>query len=371
MLAAIKATMAWRVARGLKRGLLDTRVDEPLPAEACRSAVTWLDLPAALEGASSFSAHLRLDNRSGVAWATAGRVPVRLRCRWLTYRGDPFDDGTLVPLPRPVFPGEPQTVTVGLQAPGYVGDFVLEADLVQHGRGAFADLNSHAESARVMVPVVGRRDTDIDYHAVFRTADLDANHWWVVGAYRSKEEYEKSSRDRLGMLEKHGLTPDSRVLDIGCGTGQMAGPLLSYLTDRGAYYGTDIGKEAIDFCGRTFRRRNFVFRQGAMTRVPFDAADGPFDLAIFFSVFTHTFVDESALLLAEAKRLLAPGGIVIADVITSPLVERGSGHRGEMVVNRDHFLRLAGMLGFAGEVIGRWEWNRHAERLMILFRRVE
>ena len=171
------------------------------------------------------------------------------------------------------------------------------------------------------------------------------------------------------MLQKYGLTPYSRVLDIGCGTGQMAGPLVPYLTDRGAYYGTDIGKEAIDFCNRAFRRRNFVFRQGEMTRVPFDTAEGPFDLAIFFSVFTHTFVDESALLLAEARRLLRPGGVVIADVITSPLVERGAGHRGEMVVNRDHFFRLADMLGFTGDVIGRWDWNRHAERLMIRFRK--
>jgi SAM-dependent methyltransferase len=216
--------------------------------------------------------------------------------------------------------------------------------------------------------VQGRRATDIDYHAVYRTADLDANHWWVVGAYHSREEYERSSRDRLAMLVKHGLTPDARVLDVGCGTGQMAGPLTSYLSDRGAYYGTDIGAEAIDFCDRTFQRRNFVFRRGEMTRVPFDTADGPFDLVIFFSVFTHTFVDESALLLAEARRLLRPGGAVIADVITSPLVERGAGHRGEMVVNRDHFFRLADMLGFTGDVIGRWDWNRHAERLMIRFR---
>src|SRR5207248_10706526 len=145
-------------------------------------AVRYLNPPAALEACATFPARFRLTNRSGVAWTTRGQAPVRLRCRWLTYRGEPFDDGTLFPLPRPVFPGEPQDCAVEVGAPGYVGDFVLEADLVQHGRGAFADLNPDSEPARAAIPIQGRRATDIDYHAVYRTADLDANHWWVVGA---------------------------------------------------------------------------------------------------------------------------------------------------------------------------------------------
>jgi SAM-dependent methyltransferase len=330
--------------------------------------VALVNPPAVLEAGAHFQARFRLENRAGVAWVTQGRHPVRLQTRWLTYRSEEFGPETTHALPRPAFPGEPREISVEVVAPEFVGDFVLEADFVQVENGTFAGLNPDSQAAHVAIPVVGRRATDIDYHAVYRTADLEANHWWVVGAYHTKEQYEASSGERLLMLRKHGLTPDSRVLDIGCGTGQMAGPMMTYLSDRGAYYGTDIGAEAIDFCNRTFRKRNFVFRVGEMTRVPLETADGPFDLAILFSVFTHTFVDEAALLLAEARRLLGPAGVVIADVITSPLVERGAGHRGEMVVNREHFFRLADMLGFTGDVIGRWEWNRHAERLMIRFR---
>jgi hypothetical protein len=40
-----------------------------------------------------------------------------------------------------------------------------------------------------------------------------------------------------------------------------------------------------------------------------------------------------------------------------------------MIVNRDHFLRLADMLGLAAEEVGRWPWNPQAERIMYLFRR--
>ena len=36
------------------------------------------------------------------------------------------------------------------------------------------------------------------------------------------------------------LSPDHRVLDIGCGTGRMAIPLTSFLSKKGSYEGFDI-----------------------------------------------------------------------------------------------------------------------------------
>jgi hypothetical protein len=102
MPAGVKRTAAWRVIRGVKRSVLAPRSDDVLPAEQCRSAVRFLNPPAALEAGASWPARYRLDNRSGVAWTSRGRSPVRLRCRWLTYRGEPFDAGQCLPLPRPV-----------------------------------------------------------------------------------------------------------------------------------------------------------------------------------------------------------------------------------------------------------------------------
>lgn len=371
MLRAVKQTTIWRLIRGLKREVLPPRCDAELPAEECRSTVTVANAPAAVEVNQAFPLTVRIEHRSGAAWASDGAAPVSLGWHWRTCTGERFRDGPAAcsPLPKPVYPGEPRTFPLTVTAPAVVGDFTLVVDLEQAGR-PFADRCPDATAAAVAIPVQGSRATDIDYHAVYRTADLSANHWWPVGAYHTKEQYEQSARDRVSMLVSNGLTPDSRVLDVGCGTGQLAGPLLKYLSAKGAYYGTDIGKEAIDFCDRTFRRRGFVFRQGGMTRLPFDATDGPFDVAVFFSVFTHTFPDETALLLAETARLLTPGGRVVCDVITSKLVERGCGHRGEMVLNRDHFERLAGIVGLSGDVIGSWAWNPHATRFMYVLRRV-
>ena len=365
----LKDTAAWRLARGIKRAVAPPRSAEPMPAEACRGGVSAMSPPVALEVASIHSWTFQVLNRGGVAWPSDGPNPVQLRGQWQTYRGTPFGEPFALPLPKPAFPGEPQEFVLPVATPPFVGDFVLNVTLNQPNGGPFPARCPETKSVNVAVPVLGRRAADIDYHEVYRTADLNRNHWWVVGAYHSKEQYEASKADRRGMLVKCGLTPESRVLDVGCGTGQMADALQDYLGETGAYYGTDIGMEAIDFCQQNFQRKNFAFRTGEMTRIPFDDSDGPFDLAIYFSVFTHTFADESALLLAETKRLLGPNGCIVADIIVSDLVERCAGNRGEMIVNRDHFLRLAGMLGFESEIIGRWPWNSQAERLMIVFRR--
>ncbi len=363
--AKIKGTAAWRTLRRLKRLAAPPRA--AVPANDRRGLILWTNAPPAAEAGATIPLALTLVNRSGAPWPAGGARPVAVRARWLTRFGEPFDrPDRIVPLPRNLYPGEPVELAVAMPAPDVVGDFTLAVDFLQDGAADFA---SDPADCRTSIIIVGPRSTDIDYHAVYRTANLQENHWWVVGAYHSKEQYERSSRERREMLERCGLKPDHRVLDIGCGTGQMAGALENYLTPKGAYAGTDIGAEAIAFCEKTFRKPNFQFRIGGMTDVPFDA-DGTFDLAIFFSVFTHTHPDETALLMAEAKRLLKPGGAIVADVITSPLVERGAGHRGEMVLNKDYFLKLARMLGYESEVFGRWPWNRHAERFMFRLRQV-
>ena len=365
MMRVMRSTAAWKFVRAIKRSVLSTNLGGILPANERRGEVLLLDPPPCLETGSRCQLNLKVQNRSGVSWLPKGEHAVRLRCRWLTLKNESFDaEPTFITLPCTLFPGEPQSLTLTIPTPDVVGDFILDIDFVQHDDTPFADVHIESKAVRLPVPVIGPRTTDIDYHEVFRTANLDDNHWWVVGAYHSKDHYERSSRERLEMLVKQGLKPNSRILDIGCGTGQMASAMKEYLSDTGAFFGTDIGKEAIEFCQRTFRRKNFAFRQGGMTTVPFDTSVGGCDFAIFFSVFTHTFLDETALLMSEARRLLKPSGVIIADVITSRLVERAAGHRGEMVVNKERFLELAAMLGYRAEVIGQWPWNRYAERFM-------
>ncbi|QEL15849.1 class I SAM-dependent methyltransferase [Limnoglobus roseus] len=185
--------------------------------------------------------------------------------------------------------------------------------------------------------------TDIDYHREYARTDLTQNYWLIVGP-STKAEYDRLAKLKLQHLIDLGLRPDSRLLDVGCGTGQVAQTCAEYLSDKGFYFGTDVGAEGIEFCKQRFPRPNFRFAVNEATTLPIHGET--FDAACYFSVFTHTYLDETALLLAETERLLAPWGWVFADLFTSPTVEGSEGNRGAMVVNRDRFLRLAKLVGF-------------------------
>ncbi len=120
-----------------------------------------------------------------------------------------------------------------------------------------------------------------------------------------------------------GLQHGERVLDVGCGCGQMALELLDYLRPPGSYVGLDIHQPSINWCRRhiTAERPDFKFlyldvksdaynptgrQEAAGVRFPFEAES--FDLILLKSVFTHMRLHEVDNYLREASRLLSKGG---------------------------------------------------------------
>jgi SAM-dependent methyltransferase len=108
-------------------------------------------------------------------------------------------------------------------------------------------------------------------------------------------------------LRTLGLQPEHSVVDVGCGSGRLAAKLAPFL--RGGYVGTDILPELTAYARKVARRDDWEFHTTGGSGIP--AADACADFVCFFSVFTHLLHEDIYRYLAEAKRVLRPGGKVV------------------------------------------------------------
>jgi SAM-dependent methyltransferase len=197
----------------------------------------------------------------------------------------------------------------------------------------------------------------------------------------------------LGYFIEFGdLAPEHAVLDIGCGGGRMAAPLLYYL-EGGSYRGFDVHKNSIDWCLEAIAplhpRFDFEFvdldnpiynqsdRSAADFVFPYN--DDVFDFAIATSVFTHMFSKEVANYLHQAFRVLCPGGaffctaFLLTPSSTAEMTRNASAvkftaeHQGSLINDPERpagavahfaesFFALARMSGFIPErlIAGQW-----------------
>lgn len=124
-----------------------------------------------------------------------------------------------------------------------------------------------------------------------------------VKQLRSQKMTSPSKRMKRQMIIRSfkSLPFNSKILEIGCGMGDMIGPLKFKHK-----VGTDISKEAVKKAKMLFPDCNFVFGD-ANKRLEFN--NGEFDGIILADVLEH--IENDSTFLREVSRIVKKGGIVL------------------------------------------------------------
>jgi SAM-dependent methyltransferase len=123
------------------------------------------------------------------------------------------------------------------------------------------------------------------------------------------------------MIRDGFIKTNSRVLDVGCGLGRLARPIVDYL-ERGEYDGIDIVRSSIDWCTENYSPYpNFRFHHAdiystyynpqsktAARDYTFPFSNRRFDFQWSTSLFTHMLPSEIDRYLSEIGRTLKKGG---------------------------------------------------------------
>lgn len=121
------------------------------------------------------------------------------------------------------------------------------------------------------------------------------------------------------------IKPGDKVLDVGCGSGNLTLTTKRYAGRSGSVYGIDASPEMIDVARKNAKQTGIdaMFDVALIEKLPFE--DATFDIVISRLVMHHLPADLKQQALAEISRVLKPGGtIFLADFQTpaNPVLAR-------------------------------------------------
>ena len=180
-----------------------------------------------------------------------------------------------------------------------------------------------------------------------------ADQWWEgAGGFAMLHWLAASRAEHI----PRATSPDAWLVDLACGGGLMA-PHAARLGYR--HVGVDLGLAGLELA----RDHGMSAVRGSVLAVPL--ADGCADVVVAGEILEH--IEDDVAVLAEAARLLRPGGTLVidaiaatwlADVIAVRILERVPGgpppgiHDPALFVDRRRLLAAAPGLGLDLELVG-------------------
>jgi ubiquinone/menaquinone biosynthesis C-methylase UbiE len=117
----------------------------------------------------------------------------------------------------------------------------------------------------------------------------------------------------LALLQRAGLRPGMKVLEIGCGGGDLAFDIARIVGSSGRVLGTDIDQTKLDLAAREAAELNLTNIEFQLANITESAPAGNFDLVHTRFVLTH--LTDPAQALKHVRAALRPGGIAVVEDI--------------------------------------------------------
>ena len=201
----------------------------------------------------------------------------------------------------------------------------------------------------------------VSYYRAVMASDASRSREGAVGSH-THESWLALGQLQFDYATSHGLKPDMRMLEIGCGN-LRAGLFIDYL-DPGNYYGVDISPDIL------IAALDTVAEQGLATKLPHLTVvknlrlhflpDASFDFVHAHSVFSHSPIEVIDECLASVGRVLAPGGFFDFTFDKTEGVEH-------QVLHEDFYYRtqtlvdLAAKHGLTGTYLDDWDATGHQQ----------
>jgi SAM-dependent methyltransferase len=154
--------------------------------------------------------------------------------------------------------------------------------------------------------------------AYARRAALGLDERYSLAEPANRYLFRQRERGLLALLKRRGLLPlaGKRILDVGCGNGEVLRDFVRYGADLRLVAGVDLLPERVSGAAR--RMPPIACSVGDATALPFP--DASFDVALQFALLSSVLDDETRRrIAAETLRVLRPrGALIYYDFIWNP-----------------------------------------------------
>jgi SAM-dependent methyltransferase len=155
-----------------------------------------------------------------------------------------------------------------------------------------------------------RSPDHVSYYRAVMRSDAARSRDGAVGSH-TRESWLEIGKLQFDFAVSHGLKPDMRMLEIGCGNLRAGWLFIDYL-EPGNYYGVDISPDILVAAQDTIAEQGIAAKLPHLTlvtdlRLQF-LPDASFDFVHAHSVFSHSPIEVIDECFAHVGRVMTAGG---------------------------------------------------------------